>query len=99
PLIMLVPKNGNNYNVLSIKVSGAGMSSALSTIERTWKKYLPETPYQYTFLDERFGKLYRAEERQKTLFSIFACLAIFIACLGLFGLSAFTISQRIKEIG
>ena len=99
PLIMLVPKNANNYNVISIKVAGAGISSALSTMEKTWKKYLPETPYQYTFLDERFGKLYSAEERQRTLFSVFACLAIFIACLGLFGLSAFTISQRIKEIG
>jgi putative ABC transport system permease protein len=99
PLIMLVPKNANNYNVISVKATGAGTSSALSTIEHAWKKYLPETPYQYTFLDERFSKLYSAEERQMTLFSVFACLAIFIACLGLFGLSAFAISQRIKEIG
>lgn len=99
PLIMLVPRNSNNYNVISVKVTGAGTTSALSTMEHAWKKYLPETPYQYTFLDERFAKLYSAEERQMTLFSVFACLAIFIACLGLFGLSAFAISQRIKEIG
>ncbi len=75
------------------------MPSALATIEQTWKKFLPETPYQYNFLDENFARLYQAEDRQKTLFSIFACLAIFIACLGLFGLSAFAISQRVKEIG
>jgi putative ABC transport system permease protein len=75
------------------------MPAALSHIEATWKKFLPEVPYQYTFLDENFGKLYQAEERQKTIFTTFACIAIFIACLGLFGLSAFTISQRIKEIG
>ena len=75
------------------------MPVTLSHIEKTWKSFLPETPYQFTFLDENFARLYEAEERQKTLFTIFSCLAIFIACLGLFGLSAFTISQRIKEIG
>ncbi|MEI9908402.1 MAG: FtsX-like permease family protein [Bacteroidota bacterium] len=63
------------------------------------KKYFPETPADYTFLDENFDKLYQAEQKQATLFTVFACVAIFIACLGLFGLSAFAISQRIKEIG
>jgi putative ABC transport system permease protein len=99
PLVLLVPTNGNNYGRISIKVSGANIPSALSQIEKVWKKYLPDTPYQYTFLDENFAKLYEAEQRQKTLLIIFAFLAIFIACLGLFGLSAFAISQRIKEIG
>jgi putative ABC transport system permease protein len=99
PLVMLVPRSGNSYGRISLKISGANLLAALSHIEKTWKKFLPETPYQYTFLDENFAKLYEAEERQKTLFTTFACLAIFIACLGLFGLSAFAISQRIKEIG
>jgi putative ABC transport system permease protein len=99
PLVLLVPRNANNYGRISIKISGANIPSALSHIENTWKKFLPETPYQFAFLDENFARLYRAEERQKTLFTTFACLAIFIACLGLFGLSAFAISQRIKEIG
>lgn len=99
PLVLLVPKNANNYGRISIKITGSNISAALSHIENAWKKYLPETPYQYTFLDENFEKLYQAEERQKTLLTIFACLAIFIACLGLFGLSAFAITQRIKEIG
>jgi putative ABC transport system permease protein len=71
----------------------------LSYLERAWKKYFPETPLDYTFLDENFDRLYQAEQRQATLFTTFACIAIFIACLGLFGLSAFSISQRIKEIG
>ncbi|MGZ5190243.1 MAG: ABC transporter permease [Flavisolibacter sp.] len=99
PLILLVPRNANSYGNISIKVTGANMPATLSHIEKTWKSFLPETPYQFTFLDENFSRLYEAEERQKTLFTIFSCLAIFIACLGLFGLSAFTISQRIKEIG
>ena len=99
PLVLLVPKNPNNFGRISIKVAGANTTAALSHIEKVWKNFLPETPYQYTFLDENFARLYKAEERQKTLFTTFAFIAIFIACLGLFGLSAFTISQRIKEIG
>jgi putative ABC transport system permease protein len=99
PLVLFIPKSPNFYNNISIKTSGANMPVTLGNIERIWKHFLPETPYQYTFLDDSFGKLYQAEEREKKLFTIFACLAIFIACLGLFGLSAFTISQRIKEIG
>jgi putative ABC transport system permease protein len=99
PLILLFPNNANFFGRMSIKISGAHIPSALAQIEKTWKKYLPDTPYQYTFLDDNFAKLYEAEQRQKILLIIFASLAIFIACLGLFGLSAFSISQRIKEIG
>ncbi|HEX2606992.1 MAG TPA: ABC transporter permease [Flavisolibacter sp.] len=88
-----------NLNGISIKLSSANMPGTLAFIENTWKNFLPETPYTYTFLDERFGQLYESEQRQKTIFLSFACIAIFIACLGLFGLSAFMISQRIKEIG
>jgi putative ABC transport system permease protein len=102
PLIFIMPpvaKGQTFYNNLSIKISGNNISAALATIKDTWQQYLPELPYQYTFLDENFAKLYEAEQRQGTIFIIFACLAIFIACLGLFGLSAFAITQRIKEIG
>ncbi|MEO3408470.1 ABC transporter permease [Mucilaginibacter sp. CAU 1740] len=100
PLLMEMPPfDNNNYGKVSIKISGSNTNAALATIEQTWKKYQPETPFRYTFLDERFQRLYNAEQQQSHLFTIFSCLAIFIACLGLFGLSAFTISQRVKEIG
>lgn len=102
PLIFIMPaSSGNNsfYNSISIKISGQNISSALSTLKDTWQRYLPDLPYQYSFLDENFSKLYQAEQRQETIFTIFACIAIFIACLGLFGLSAFAITQRVKEIG
>lgn len=99
PLVLLVPRSENRYGNISIKISGSNIPSALSHIEKTWAKFLPETPYQYNFLDENFERLYQSEERQKAIFTVFACIAIFIACLGLFGLSAFAISQRIKEIG
>jgi putative ABC transport system permease protein len=75
------------------------MPGALAQMEKTWKRFLPDVPFEYTFMDESFENLYRSEERQKTIFTVFACIAIFIACLGLFGLSAFAITQRIKEIG
>jgi putative ABC transport system permease protein len=99
PLVMFKPKSNTFYGRISVKVAGNNIPAALNKIESTWKKFLPETPYQYTFLDENFQRLYDAEQKQKTLLTIFACLAIFIACLGLFGLSAFAITQRIKEIG
>ena len=99
PLVLLVPRTANRYGNISIKISGKNIPSALSHIEKTWRKFLPETPYQYNFLDENFKRLYESEERQKSIFTVFAFIAIFIACLGLFGLSAFAISQRVKEIG
>ena len=99
PLVLLVPRSANSYGSISIKITGSNITGALDRIATTWRNFLPESPYQFTFLDENFGRLYEAEARQKTLLIIFASLAIFIACLGLFGLSAFAILQRIKEIG
>ncbi|MEO7522537.1 MAG: FtsX-like permease family protein, partial [Ferruginibacter sp.] len=88
-----------NYNNLSVKVAGNNIAANIDLLQNTWYKYLPESPFTYNFLDESYGRLYDAEQKQGSLFTIFACIAIFIACLGLFGLSAFSITQRIKEIG
>jgi putative ABC transport system permease protein len=98
PLLFQLPAQGY-YNRLSIKIDGRNVQSAINTIQTTWQKYLPETPFDFTFLDDKFAQLYNTEQQQGSLFTIFSCIAIFIACLGLFGLSAFTITQRIKEIG
>ncbi|MBD0332986.1 MAG: FtsX-like permease family protein, partial [Chitinophagaceae bacterium] len=97
PLILF--SNPNWLNRISVKLSGKNLSSTLSYIERVWKKYLPETPFDDSFIEDRLAQLYEAEKRQKSIFTSFAFIAIFIACLGLLGLSAFTISQRVKEIG
>jgi putative ABC transport system permease protein len=99
PLIFIEANTPNSYGRMSVKIAGGNIPVALSVIESTWKKFLPEVPYEYTFLDENFEKLYKSEQKQGTIFTVFACIAIFIACLGLFGLSAFSITQRIKEIG
>ena len=102
PLVFVLPPPGKNqtfYNYISVKLSGNHINSTLNTIKNTWEKFSPDLPYQYTFFDENFSKLYASEQRQETIFTTFACIAIFIACLGLLGLSAFAISQRVKEIG
>jgi putative ABC transport system permease protein len=98
PIVLLNPAQPY-FNSLSVKVSGKNIKAELATIEKKWTKYLPEFPYQYTFLNEHFASLYESEQKQGTIFTVFACIAIFIASLGLFGLSAFAITQRIKEIG
>lgn len=102
PMILIDPATTatqSSFNGMSIKLSGANLPAALASVENVYKKYLPDIPYQYTFLDDKYAKLYEAEQRQGTIFTVFACIAIFIACLGLFGLSAFAITQRVKEIG
>jgi putative ABC transport system permease protein len=102
PMVLVNPPTtptDSRFNSLSIKLAGNNIPASLASVEKIWKTYLPELPYQYTFLDENFNKLYQSEQRQGTIFTTFACIAIFIACLGLFGLSAFEITQRVKEIG
>ena len=98
-IFLMLPPSFPYFNNLSIKIAGSNLAPALSHFETSWRKFFPETPLDYTFLDENFDRLYESEQKQATLFTVFACVAIFIACLGLFGLSAFAISQRIKEIG
>jgi len=99
PVVPMIFLKGARFNNLSIKIDGHNVQSSIAIIQSTWQQYLPNTPFDFTFLDKRFEQLYQSEQQQGTLFTIFACIAIFIACLGLFGLSAFTITQRVKEIG
>jgi len=100
PLIFLhPPPTQPYYGFISVKMNTSNLSASIAQLENIWKKYLPEVPIDNTFLDDRINKLYAADQQQRTIFTIFSCIAIFIACLGLLGLSAFTISQRVKEIG
>jgi putative ABC transport system permease protein len=100
PMVLIMLPPGQLYfNNFSVKIASSDLTASLSHLSSTWSKYFPDTPFEYHFLDDQFDKLYESEQRQATLFISFACIAIFIACLGLFGLSAFAITQRIKEIG
>jgi len=71
----------------------------IASIESSWKSMAPGEPLQYTFMDQNFDALFRSEMRLRDIFIVFSSLAIFIACLGLFALAAFTTEQRTKEIG
>lgn len=75
------------------------ISENLEIIENVFKKNFPDTPFDYQFVDEEYGKKFRAEERIASLARVFTILAIFISCLGLFGLASFVAEQRTKEIG
>ena len=87
------------FNTISVKIAGNNLQEGLQQIEKVWREFLPNRPFEYQFLDQRYQQLYEAEQDQSHLFTIFSGLAIFIACLGLFGLATFNTLQRVKEIG
>jgi putative ABC transport system permease protein len=82
-----------------VRISGNDLQQTLGRLEMMWKQRIPDRPFTYHFLDEDYNKLYVGEQRSSTLFTVAATLAILLACLGLFGLAAFTTVQRTKEIG
>jgi putative ABC transport system permease protein len=89
----------NNLNRISVSVKSNNISSTLAHLKQTWEKMVPQRPFLYHFLDDSFSAQYQADQQFGQLFTFFACLAICIACLGLFGLSTFMAQQRVKEIG
>ncbi len=82
-----------------VKTTPEQTAQALATTEKLWKELVPQQPFEYTFEDELFAKLYENDQRTGKLFNIFAGIAIFISCLGLFGLVTYTAERRTKEIG
>jgi putative ABC transport system permease protein len=90
------PESGAN---LAVRVRADMIPQTLSFIDKSWHNFAPITAVQRHFLDDSFDKLYSADERQGEMFDIFVGIAILIACLGLFGLAAFTAGRRTKEIG
>ncbi len=89
----------NPYRMLSIRIAPGNIGHTLQFIETKWNETYPNHPFDYFFLDESFGEQFREIERIRKLISYFAGLAIFIACLGLYGLTSFVTEQRTKEIG
>jgi len=90
---------GDVTGYTSVRLNTSNFSGSLSELEKIWKKFLPAVPFNYEFMDSAFGQMYRAETRLATVFTIFAGLAIFIGCLGLFALATFMAERRTKEIG
>lgn len=90
---------GNSSSIVSVKVNSEDIASTISSVSAIWKKFSPDQPIRYTFLDESFANMYSDVQRMGSIFTSFSILAIIIACLGLFALSAFMAEQRNKEIG
>ena len=84
---------------LSVKLSALNYASTISQIENKWKEFTENAPLQYYFLDADFEHMYVQEQQNAQMAVIFSILAVFIAALGLFGLTSFTVEQRTKEIG
>ena len=91
--------NPQAYFYVLVRINADDIPVALTSIENTWKTIMPNYPFEYSFMDQNFDMLYRAEETLSSLFAYFSILAIIIACLGLFGLASYSIEGRVKEIG
>lgn len=85
-------------NIMELKLNAGNINSTVSSLEKTWKKFFPELPFSYTFLDQDFNSQYAADQKRGKIFTAFSILTILITCLGLLGLIAFTTQQREKEI-
>ncbi len=96
PLVFFL---GESRSYISFKIQGDNIKNTVGFLQSKWEEFAPGQPFEYSFLDQRFNNLYENEQRIGNIFSVFAGLAIFIACLGLYGLSAFTAEQKTKEIG
>ena len=89
-----------NFNVIHIKLNGhQSTSQNLKKAEAIFKKYNPDYPFEYRFIDETYARKFENEKRQGTLAALFAALAVVISCLGLFGLALYMAESRTKEIG
>ena len=96
--LVIAPNVGDRRAAL-IRLRPGDLSATVETIRQLYAKTRPAYPLEYRFLDQQFDQMYQADLRQQTILSVFAGLAIFIACLGLFGLASFSAQQRTKEIG
>lgn len=96
---LIITSNTEWLNTLSLRVSPHNIPETLGFLSAKWRQHNPLRPFQYYFLDDSFDAQYKADERLSKIFSYFSILAIFIACLGLFGLASYTAEQRTKEIG
>jgi putative ABC transport system permease protein len=84
---------------VAVKLKTAGLRNTLSFINGKWNEFVPAYPLDYKFMDETYGQMYKSEEKLSELLWIFTIMAIFIGCMGLFALAAFSAEQRTKEIG
>jgi putative ABC transport system permease protein len=95
PLLLFYYPNGN---MIQVKMKPANVNASISKVEAIWKKFFPQLPFEYKFLDQDFDSQYAADQKRGKIFAAFSILTIIITCLGLLGLTAFTTQQKQKEI-
>ena len=96
PVILHVYPFG--YSSLTLRIKSQEIPETIAHLEKTWKTFNSDWPFDYRFLDENFDKMYKAEEKLATLFTVFTAFTIFVACLGLFGLVVYSTAQKYREI-
>lgn len=97
PVFML--NNKRDFNAAGIKIQGYGLAGTMKQIEKLWNDVFPNYVFEYQFLDEKIAGFYKEESQLSQIYKIFAGIAIFLSCLGLYGLASFMAVQRLKEVG
>ena len=87
-----------NSNIIQVKLNPGNIQNSITLAENVWKKYFPQLPFEYKFLDNDFNSQYAADQKRGKIFASFSVITILITCLGLLGLTAFTTQQKQKEI-
>jgi ABC-type antimicrobial peptide transport system permease subunit len=96
---LLITTNITMYRQAAIKLATINIASTMQSVQEIWQKTFPNSVYEYKFLDEKIESFYKQEAQLSQLYKIFAAIAIFLSCLGLYGLASFMAVQRIKEVG
>jgi len=99
PAPLLITTNRTMYSQATIKLETKNISATLHSVKTIWEQTLPNFVYEYTFLDDKIAGFYKQESQLAQLYEIFAAIAIFLSCLGLYGLALFMAVQRTKEVG
>lgn len=96
---LLIATNITMYREVAIKLTTSNISSTMQSIKKIWEQTFPDYVYEYRFLDDKIASFYKQESQLAALYKIFAAIAIFLSCLGLYGLASFMAVQRVKEVG
>lgn len=96
---VLITKLKRGYSTVGLKLYSRDVPGTLAEVGKLWNKAFPNYVFEYQFLDEKVGEFYKQERQLSRLYQLFACIAIFLSCLGLYGLASFMAVQRIREIG
>ncbi|MEO5976058.1 MAG: ABC transporter permease [Chryseolinea sp.] len=96
---LMICNDYKNAEMMYARIAGSDLSASVESLQKSWNKIYPGAPFEFSFMDQEFGRLYEMENRIGLLFKYFTALAIVIGCLGLYGLASFTAEQKIKEIG